>query len=346
MTAGQVTWPIKLIHWWKDVKWVMSERGYDKFPYLSLAMSQDDSKDEGGVASSHGLTRKNEDPSLLYDSIREIVTGSISGAVAKVVEYPFDTVKVRMQYSQSLDKPLYTNSWDCIRTSYRQDGFVKGFYRGLLAPMGGAAMEISTLFFSYNFAQDLIKMSRNDKKELSQTDKLICGAFSGLCTSFVLTPIELIKCRMQVETIRHQSKTLPQIVSSVVSEHGVKGLWKGANSTILREVGGSIAWFGNYEFTLGLFSGDDPNYQFKPYELMTAGAMAGIGYNCAMFPIDTVKSIYQITDGSQSPLQIASRIWRTKGITGFYSGLGVTLCKTVPASSVLFLSYEYIKAMW
>jgi hypothetical protein len=43
------------------------------------------------------------------------------------VEYPFDTVKVRLQ-TQSLSKPKYTGPLDCITQTIREHG-VKDLYR-------------------------------------------------------------------------------------------------------------------------------------------------------------------------------------------------------------------------
>jgi ornithine carrier protein len=81
------------------------------------------------------------------EAIKDIVCGSIAGVVGKYIEYPFDTVKVRLQ-SQPDTVPLrYTGPLDCFKKSLQRDGFL-GIYRGISAPLVGAAVETSTLFFS------------------------------------------------------------------------------------------------------------------------------------------------------------------------------------------------------
>ncbi len=71
----------------------------------------------------------------------------IAGIAGKFIEYPFDTVKVRLQ-SQAHDRPLqYKGPLDCFRQSYRQQG-VLDLYRGISAPLVGAAIETSSLFLS------------------------------------------------------------------------------------------------------------------------------------------------------------------------------------------------------
>jgi ornithine carrier protein len=81
------------------------------------------------------------------EALKDVVCGSAAGVIGKYIEYPFDTVKVRLQ-SQPHHLPLqYTGPLDCFKKSYRQDG-VRGIYRGISAPLVGAAVETSCLFFS------------------------------------------------------------------------------------------------------------------------------------------------------------------------------------------------------
>jgi ornithine carrier protein len=47
--------------------------------------------------------------------------------MGKVVEYPFDTIKVRLQV-QSIESPLYKGPIDCIRKSLHEEG-VRGLYK-------------------------------------------------------------------------------------------------------------------------------------------------------------------------------------------------------------------------
>jgi ornithine carrier protein len=81
------------------------------------------------------------------DGMKDILFGSVAGIVGKFMEYPFDTIKVRLQ-AQPDHLPLqYKGPLDCFRQSIRRDG-VGGLYRGVGAPLFGAAVETSSLFFS------------------------------------------------------------------------------------------------------------------------------------------------------------------------------------------------------
>lgn len=47
--------------------------------------------------------------------------------IGKIVEYPFDTVKVRLQ-TQSVENPLFKGPMDCLKATMKDEGF-KGLFK-------------------------------------------------------------------------------------------------------------------------------------------------------------------------------------------------------------------------
>lgn len=134
----------------------------------------------------------------LQAALWEIICGSIAGALGKLIDYPFDTIKVRMQ-TQGIN--VFPTTWSCIQYTYDNEGVLDGFYQGILSPLLGAAFENAILFVSYNQCYNL--MSRYTEWDVIWII-LISGAFAGSCASFVLTPVELIKCKLQVSNLHMQ----------------------------------------------------------------------------------------------------------------------------------------------
>ncbi|CAZ83904.1 unnamed protein product [Tuber melanosporum] len=306
-------------------------------------MSQEFAMEAGTPAAT---TRRAEEVAGLA-AVKDIVFGSSAGIVGKTIEYPFDTVKVRLQ-SQPDDQPLrYRGPLDCLKQSLKQDG-IRGLYRGISPPLVGAATENSALFFSYNIAQNLVRkffhpcLDREDDLPIGAL--VFCGAASGAFTSFILTPIELIKCKMQVQTVGIPYPAIP----GVYRVYGLKGLWHGQVGTFLRETGGSAAWFGSYEYisrTLRKWRGRSNN---TAGEMMVAGAAAGVSYNFILFPADSVKSRMQteaigIRGDKKGFIQVATGMYRASGIRGLYRGCGLTCMRSAPSSAVIFLVYESMK---
>ncbi|KAF2662884.1 mitochondrial carrier [Lophiostoma macrostomum CBS 122681] len=302
-------------------------------------------------------------------ALKDVVCGSTAGIVGKYIEYPFDTVKVRLQ-SQPDHLPLrYTGPLDCFKQSLKQDGFI-GIYRGISAPLVGAAVENACLFFSYRLAQDAFKASgiypnvkANPEQELPYSALLYCGAISGAVTSLFLTPIELVKCKMQVP-LETPGSTLQKpgilnIIGSIYRHQGFMGYWHGQLGTLIRETGGGVAWFGGYEgVKLGFkklnhqpgSAKDDDNVPV--YQRMVAGAIAGMSYNFLFYPADTIKSrmqtedVKQITGGKSTFSAVGRAIWRQHGLKGLYRGCGITVGRSIPSSAFIFTVYEELKKRW
>ncbi|KAH8145110.1 uncharacterized protein LAJ45_10890 [Morchella importuna] len=305
---------------------------------------------------------------------KDLLFGSIAGMIGKTIEYPFDTVKVRLQ-SQRDDAPLrYRGPLDCFRQTVAQDG-IRGLYRGISSPLVGAAVENSALFFSYNIAQSFVKKTlypaipENEKLPLNAL--VFCGAASGAFASFILTPIELIKCKMQVQTIGLQrpisSGAIPSatagihtaavrhagpiaLIGEVYRVYGVRGFWHGQFGTFLRETGGSAAWFGSYEYMSGMLRGLSGKKTNSAGEQMIAGATAGVSYNFMFYPADSVKSRMQTEaigakgDKMESFFTVAKKMYQAGGIKPMYRGCGITCMRSAPSSAIIFLVYESLKS--
>jgi ornithine carrier protein len=294
----------------------------------------------------------------------------VAGIVGKYIEYPFDTVKVRLQ-SQPDHLPLrYRGPLDCFAQSIRADGFL-GLYRGISAPLVGAALENSSLFFWERLGRAAIYASGYAPRDqpLPLSALWMTGAFSGAMTSFILTPVELVKCKIQVpETeggvVRAPLRPIP-VIRDIWRHQGLRGFWHGQLGTFLRETGGCAAWFGSKETVTKLFRAwndgrdgaarvrsakvDDDDEALPLWQQAVAGASAGMAYNFLFFPADTVKSRMQTTPIGEAPSQHrtfaaeARALWHQAGIKGFYRGCGITVLRSVPSSAFIFMVYDGLK---
>lgn len=310
------------------------------------------------------------------DAIEDITFGSVAGIVGKYIEYPFDTVKVRLQ-SQPDHLPLrYTGPLDCFRQSLRLDG-VMGLYRGISAPLVGAALETSSLFFWERVGRESLFTAGlyQREKPLPLSALWLTGAISGAFTSLVLTPVELVKCKIQVPIststdgmVRIAPKPLV-VVREIFQHQGIRGFWHGQLGTLIRETGGCAAWFGSKETITMLFrhlnSKNTPlsspklganlpttrTGELAPLPLWQqalAGASAGMSYNFLFFPADTIKSRMQTSPVREIGPKKAFwteglAIWRQYGVKGLYRGCGITVARSAPSSAFIFIIFDALK---
>ena len=83
-----------------------------------------------------------------------------------------------------------------MQETYSHEGF-RGFYKGMSSPLITIPIVNSIVFASYEFAKRMMGVRVRDECTFSQS--LVAGMFGGFMNSFVLSPIELVKCRLQVQ---------------------------------------------------------------------------------------------------------------------------------------------------
>jgi ornithine carrier protein len=229
-------------------------------------------------------------------------------------------------------------------------------------------LNASSCFPQYRTAQNAVKsafypeMRYDPEKELPYHVLLYCGAISGAFTSLFLTPIELVKCKMQVpmdtQGVNIARPGIVNIIGSIYRHQGLMGYWHGQMGTLIRESGGSAAWFGGYEGMKLLFrnfnrpmAGHERD-ELPVYQRMTAGAAAGMAYNFLFYPADTIKSrmqtedVKQMTGGRSTFGAVGKALWRQHGLKGLYRGCGITVARSAPSSAFIFTVYGELVKRW
>lgn len=84
------------------------------------------------------------------DALDFFVCGSVAGAVAQTVAYPFDTIKKRLQTQQP--RAGYTGMTDCFRRVVREEG-VLALYRGTLPNLARIVPYAAVMFSTYEMTK-------------------------------------------------------------------------------------------------------------------------------------------------------------------------------------------------
>ena len=188
---------------------------------------------------------------------------------------------------------------------------------------------------------------------------LFCGMIAGAITSLFLTPIELVKCKMQVPLEAQgnivAAPTIRGVIASIYRYQGLTGYWHGQFGTLIRETGGGAAWFGGYEGMKILFKGSSTSAteeDLPVWQRMASGSVAGGAYNFMFYPADTIKSrmqtedVKQLTGGKSTFSAVGKALWKQHGIKGMYRGCGITVARSIPSSAFIFTVYEELKKRW
>jgi ornithine carrier protein len=149
-----------------------------------------------------------------------------------------------------------------------------------------------------------------------------------------------------------QLPTASAIIGSIYRHHGIFGFWHGQLGTLIRETGGSAAWFGSYEGVKAFFREwrhVKPEDSLPVQDQMIAGAAAGMSYNFIFYPADTIKSrmqteeVKEITGGRRTFWAVGSALWKQHGLKGLYRGCAITVGRAAPSSAFIFTIYEALR---
>ncbi len=127
------------------------------------------------------------------EMIVDLTAGSVGGIACVYAGQPFDTVKVKMQVTGQ----LYKSSTQCIKDMVRMDGF-KSFYAGTTPALVANVGENAVLFLCYGQCKKIVqRLVGRDENNLNAFHQACAGSLASFFSSFVLCPLELVKCRLQ-----------------------------------------------------------------------------------------------------------------------------------------------------
>jgi len=261
---------------------------------------------------------------------------------------PLDLIKVRMQLSRSgVVGEVYQGSWDVVRRMLRNEG-VRGLYKGLSPALLRACTYGSARIAMYEPIKELIA-GDTPADQLGISSKMFAGVASGGLASFMFSPIDLLKVRMQGDkTGLRYTRLFPSFLT-IVREEGLSGMYRGASATVGRAAVCAMVELATYdEFkTFFIKSKSWPHGDTLPTHF-AASLAAGFVSTCVSAPIDLIKSrmMNQPTDAAgrptlySSPLQCLRQTVSAEGMRGLYAGFGPSYLRLGPHTMLCFVAVE------
>eukprot|EP00854_Cymbomonas_tetramitiformis_P004517 gene4517-5533_t len=143
-------------------------------------------------------------------------------------------------------------------------------------------------------------------------------------------------------------------LSTIVKEHGIRGLYKGNGANCVRVIPVYALKFSlNDKFKEMMLvwrieGGDDPQLSFL--EKMAAGSMAGTVQILATYPLDIIRTRLQLAEIAGSSYKgiadCAMTTIRHEGLLGLYKGLFPSMLAGVPYVGLQMTFYDMLKTAW
>ena len=205
-------------------------------------------------------------------------------------------------------------------------------------------------FWGYDVGQRVVAWSADTTTaDLTLTQKCIAGGLSGIPTTVFMAPSERIKCLLQTSTPGQYRGSI-DCAKAVYQSGGVRSLYRGTVLTLLRDVPGSIAWFGTYEFVkrgMMQVQGIHDTTQLSPIAVLTAGGLAGVANWTVAIPPDVLKSRFQSApDGTyKNMLHVYTTLIEKEGPSALFAGLRPAMLRAFPANAACFMGMEVARKL-
>ncbi|KAG6424012.1 hypothetical protein SASPL_114421 [Salvia splendens] len=158
------------------------------------------------------------------------VAGMMASFCSQAVFVPVDVVSQRLMVQGYSGHASYTGGLDVVRKVVKSDG-IRGLYRGFGLSVLTYSPSSAVWWATYGASQRVIWRLLDDENAAPSEGKIILvqaagGISAGATASFVTTPLDTIKTRLQV-TGHEKRPTTKQVVRSLIADDGWIGLYRG-----------------------------------------------------------------------------------------------------------------------
>jgi len=168
------------------------------------------------------------------------------------------------------------------------------------------------------------------------------GILSCGITHTMVTPLDLVKCRIQVNPDKYKSVVTGFKVT--VAENGFRGLALGWAPTFFGYSTQGLCKFGLYEVFKCYYSdllGEENAYVYRTWLYLAASASAEFFADIGLSPMESAKVRIQTQPGFVSTLREAlPLIYKSEGLNGFYKSLVPLWMRQIPYTMMKFACFE------
>ncbi|KAL2525812.1 Mitochondrial substrate carrier family protein [Abeliophyllum distichum] len=175
-----------------------------------------------------------------------LVGGGLAGITAATVTYPLDLVRTRLAAQTNVI--YYRGISHALCTISKEEG-VSGLYKGLGATLLGVGPNLAISFSVYDTIRSYWHSRRPDDSTVLVS--LACGSLSGIASSTVTFPLDLVRRRMQLEGAGGRARVyktgLFGAFRHIMRTEGLRGLYRGILPEYYKVVPGVGIVFMTYE---------------------------------------------------------------------------------------------------
>ncbi|KAG8379939.1 hypothetical protein BUALT_Bualt07G0141800 [Buddleja alternifolia] len=274
---------------------------------------------------------------------REFVAGGFGGMAGILTGYPLDTLRIRQQHSSNKG-----SASAILRRVVSTEGPF-ALYRGMAAPLASVTFQNAIVFQTYAILSRAFDQNTKADDPPSYKGVTLGGIGTGAIQSLLLSPVELVKIRLQLQsktdTLANQSGPV-HIARIILRTQGLRGIYRGLGITVLRDAPAHGVYFFTYEYIREqLHPGCRKNGQENVRTMLLAGGLAGVASWICSYPLDVIKTRIQAQSQSSNLkysgiVDCFRRSVREEGYNVMWRGLGTTVARAFVVNGAIFTAYE------
>ncbi|TIA69852.1 hypothetical protein E3P92_03357 [Wallemia ichthyophaga] len=345
-------------------------------------MDNDDQIHRAAVATAATTPATAAAPPLpIIPPSAKLIAASVGAIVTSLSMTPFDVIKVRLQTQSQWHSQRRAHSAhppqklphhahpisDHITSSNKRlngslDAVIKiskfegpsALWKGLTPTLLMAIPSNAVYMLGYeSLHRTLLESGLN-----TALSPLLAGAIARTFSATVISPLELLRTRLQASSTQSPAQIV-QTLRQSVRKSGLRVLWRGLDWTLARDVPFSSFYWAGFE----LIKRSMIRYEGIEAPIRTpfvAGAASGICAALVTSPFDVLKTRRQaLVDASHEvtlPRQLAKKnpsmvslffnILRVEGPKALFAGLSPRVAKIAPACGIQIATYSQVSKYW
>ncbi|KAI0595884.1 solute carrier family 25 member 42 [Biscogniauxia sp. FL1348] len=181
-------------------------------------------------------------PGAVMSPFERLICGGVAGITSVFFTYPLDIVRTRLSIQSAsfaalrdTPKDKLPGMWTTMVMMYKNEGGVSALYRGIIPTVAGVAPYVGLNFMTYEFVRKYLTPEGDQNPSAAR--KLLAGAVSGAVAQTCTYPFDVLRRRFQINTMSgmgYQYKSIGDAVRVIITQEGIKGLYKGLIPNLLK----------------------------------------------------------------------------------------------------------------
>lgn len=202
---------------------------------------------------------------------------------------------------------------------------------------------------------------QTNKWKGTRTQVVTAGAIAGLISRFVISPLDVLKIRLQLQyhslsdplsahaSVGKRPAGVLQVARGILRNEGITGFWKGNIPAEGLYLSYGAVQFSAYRTTNQVIEAlveDGDIHVPGAAKSFVSGAVAGTAATTATYPLDLLRTRFAAQGTERVYAGLASSIrdiTRHEGPAGFFRGLGAGIGQIIPYMGLFFALYEGLK---